>query len=257
MKVHLFGLPISTHRRLKEESGDWTDAVPDPHEFHATPISTNEYMSFTEGELDELARWVSDGFTHLVIPANREWRIIQERFRFDCRVHMARLWEPLKDITWDLLKERLHAATKLDEVWLRKISPNDLRHALLLPPSIFSTMRTTHQYWHKCEVYSEQRIKEAERLLGIVEKEHRRPDGKGKRCWIDARKWRYRIDPLKHGLSTADRAKGGSYRFCYEVPHGFHYDVTEDSGRPFTVPIDGEPQRLTHCNVTPWGHVRV
>lgn len=256
MKVHLFGLPISTHRRLKEESGDWNDAVPAPHEFHSTPISTNEYMSFTEGELRDLAGWVSKGFTHIIIPANRDWKIIQAKFQFDCRVHVARLWEPLRDINWALLKERLHERTKLDEAWLHKISPTDLRHALLLPPSVFLTVRTTHQYWHKCDVYSEERIEGAQELLGIVEKEHRRPDGKGGRSWVDARKWRYKVDPSKHGLSTADRTKGKSYRFCYEVPHGFHYDVTEDAGQSFTLQIDGKSQKLKHCNVTPWGHVR-
>jgi hypothetical protein len=206
--------------------------------------------------LDDLANWVSLGFTHIVTPANRKWKAIQERFQFDCRIHIARLWEPLQDITWDLLKERLHAATKIDEVWLSKISPSDLRHALLLPPTVLSTIRTTHEYWNKCDVYSPARIPEAERLLGIVGAEHRKPDGKGSRSWIDARKWRYRIDPSKHGRSTADRAKGNSYRFRYEVPRGFHYDVVEDAGGTFTVTVDGKPHKLTHCNVTPWGHIR-
>lgn len=256
MNVHLFGIPLSTHRRLKQESEGWQDAVPAPHRFRATPISTNEYAPFTNGEIRFLAAAVAEGFTHIVIPASRDWKVIQSYFQFDCRVHIARLWEPLKDITWDLLRERLHAATKLDELWLGKICPTDVRHALLLPPSVFATTRNTHRYWHRCDAYSEEQIMGAEELLKVVEKEHRQPDGSGGRSWIDGKKWRYRIDPSKHGLSAADRAKSKAYRFCYEVPPGFHYDVTDDAGRTFTIQIDGKQQEVTHCNVTPWGHVR-
>ena len=256
MNVHLFGLPLSTHRRLKQESEGWQEAVPAPHQFRATPISTNEYAQFTNGEMRDLAAAVAEGFTHIVVPASRDWKVIQRRFQFDCRVHIARLWEPLKDITWELLRERLHAATKLDDLWLEKVCPTDVRHPLLLPPPVFSTTRNTHRYWYRCDVYSEQQVQEAEELLEIVEKEHRRPDGSGGRSWIDGRKWRYRIDPSKHGLSTADRAKSKAYRFCYEVPPGFHYDVTDDAGRTFVILIDGTPQKMAHCNVTPWGHVR-
>ncbi len=256
MNVHLFGLPISTHRRLKQESDGWQDAVPTPHLFRSSPISTNEYASFTAGEIKDLIGAVAEGFTHIVIPANRDWKVIQSQFQFDCRVHIARLWEPLRDITWELLKERLHTVTKVDELWLQKVCPPDLRHALLLPPTVFSTTRDTNRYWHRCDVYSEDRITEAEQLLDKVEREHRKPDRDGGRSWTDGRKWRYRIDPSKHGLSTADRAKSKAYRFCYEVPPGFHFDVTDDAGRAFSIRIDGTPQRVTHCNVTPWGHVR-
>jgi hypothetical protein len=153
------------------------------------------------------------------------------------------------------LKERLHRATKLDEIWLGKLCPTDVRHPLLLPPSVFSTTRSTERYWQRCDVYSEEQIPEAEALLGVVEEEHRRPDGSGKRSWIDGRRLRYRIDHSKHGLSIADRAKRKAYRFCYEVPPGFHYDVMDDAERTFIIQIDGKPQKVAHCNVTPWGHV--
>ena len=43
MKVLLFGLPLSAHRRLKEDSGDWQEAVPEPHTFSSTPTDTNEH----------------------------------------------------------------------------------------------------------------------------------------------------------------------------------------------------------------------
>ena len=256
MKVHLVGLPLSTHRRLKIESNNWKDAVPSPHLFRSSPISTNAFDSFTEGEIKDVTAAIGEGFTHIVIPANRDWKVIQQRFQFDCRIHLARLWEPLKDITWELLKERLHAVTNLDEIWLEKLSPKDLKHSLLLPPTIFSTMHKTHSYWKICDIYSEDRMSAAEQLLHVVEKEHWRSDRNGHRSWIDERKRRYRIDPSKHGRSVADRSQLNSYRFCFEIPPGFHYDVTEDNQRAFRMEIDGNPQTISHCNVTPWGHVR-
>jgi hypothetical protein len=116
--------------------------------------------------------------------------------------------------------------------------------------------RTTSEYWHHCDVYSEDRLTGAEKLLEIVEKQHRTPDKQGGRSWLDSRNKRYRMDPSRHGRSEADRTGAKLYRFCFEIPQGFHFDVTEDSGRLFTVDIENVRHRLQHCNVTPWGRVR-
>lgn len=256
MNIHLFGLPISTHRRLEEESDGWKDAVPAPHLFRPTPISTNEHAPFTEGELKILRDAVGEGFTHIVIPGSRDWKVVQSRLQFDCRVHVARLWEPARDVTWRLLRESLHAAAKLDELWLRKVSPSDLRHPLLLPPAIFCTTRNTERYWYRCDVYSEERIPEAEQLLSVVEKEHRKADSTGRRSWIDGHKLRFKFDPSQHALSAGGRTGVKEYRFCYEVIPGFHYDVRADGGKAFIIKIGGKPTTVRHCNVTPWGHIR-
>jgi hypothetical protein len=256
VKVHLFGLPISTHRRLERESDGWKDAVPAPHVFSSMPLSTNEHVRFSKGELKDLRHIVDEGFTHIVVPGSRDWKTVRTSLEFDCRLHVARLWEPIRDITWKLLKDSLHTAARLDEEWLRKISPSDLRHPLLLPPTIFLTTAATDKYWHKCDIYSIDRIPEAEALLALVEKEHRKPDGTGGRSWMDARKLRFRFDPSKHALSASSRTGGREYRFCYEVIPGFHYDVREEGGRAFSINVGGKPAFVNHCNVTPWGHVR-
>lgn len=256
MNVHLFGLPISLHRRLKEESTDWEDAVPKGHRFRATPMESNEQGPFKQSELDELFKGVGEGFTHVVIPANRNWDAIRKRLQYDCRVHLARLRQPLRDLTWEILKDALHAIAAMDEEWLEKFCPKDLRDPLLLPPPVFATYQETAEYWRHCDTYATERFPAAERLLADVERHHRRPDGQGGRSWLDAQNRRYRYDPTRHGRSPADRENRKSYRFCCEVPAGFHYDLSHDNGRAFKIDIDGKSHTLTHCNITPWGTVR-
>jgi hypothetical protein len=256
MKVHLFGLPLSLHRRLKEESSNWHGALPDGHTFRATPTNSNSMGPFSEPELRELVEAVSEGFTHIVIPANRDWAEIKRRLQFDCRIHLARLRQPLRDLTWAILQENLHAIAKMDEMWLEKLSPKNVRHALLLPPTVFATTARTSEYWRHCDVYSHARFESAQELLSEVERQHRRPDRQGIRSWLDSRNRRFRIDPSKHGRSQSDRKQRKSFRFCWEVPPGFHYDVMDDSEKAFKIDIDGRSVTLLHCNITPWGNVR-
>jgi hypothetical protein len=257
LKIHLLGLPISAHRRLEKESGGWVDAVPQPHQFRSTPSSTNDGAPLTVREVKDLRAAVGEGFTHVVIPGSRNWTVVLEILQFDCRVHMARLREPIRDITWEKVKNSLHMAAKLDEIWLRKLAPSDLRHPLLLPPSMFGTTRDTERYWHRCDAYSAAEIAKAERLLQIVEREHRRTDSSGVRSWVDGRRLRFKFDPSKHAVSDASRKGGKDYRFCYELIPGFHYDVTDSDGKRFRIiDINGNSVLVDHCNVTPWGRVR-
>jgi hypothetical protein len=256
MKVLLVGLPLSTHTRLKAESDGWKDAVPPPHSFHSTPFSTNEHEAFSGRELRDLRQRSHDGFTHIVVPANRSWKVVQETLKYDCRVHIVRLWEPLRDVQWADLKKALYEIAALDEKWLAKIAPSDLRHPLLLPPTIFRASRGIEDYWSRCDVYAEDRIPMAEKLLTVVEREHRKPDNEGGRSWIDVRKLRYKFDPSRHATSSAVKSSGRDYRFCYHVVPGFHYDVRDDGGNIFLIDIGGKSLKVKHCNITPWGHVR-
>jgi hypothetical protein len=255
MRVHLFGLPISLHRRLKESSREWEEAVPVGHSFRATPVQSNEMSAFSDTEIREIETAVEEGFTHIIIPANRSWAEINRRFQFDCRIHVARLREPLRDLTWPMLKESLHRAVEMDEIWLDKFCPRDLRHPLLLPPTVFEPEKDTTGYWAQCDVYRTDRFEWAERLLSEVEKRHRLPDGEGKRTWVDARGRRFRFDPSKHGRSGTNRAGKKAFRFCFEVPIGFHYDVATDKDGYFTVMINGKLESVRHCNANPWGRV--
>src|SRR5450759_66276 len=49
--------------------------------------SASEFR-FKQAELSELFKGVGEGFTHVVIPANRNWDSIRKRFQFDCRINL-------------------------------------------------------------------------------------------------------------------------------------------------------------------------
>lgn len=256
MKVHLFGLPKSAHIRLKAESAEWADAVPSPHKFRATPLLSNDLGDVGKSDIDELAKAIGEGFTHIVLAGVREWKKIYASLQYDCRIHLTRIVGSLRGVAWSTLQQSLHSIVAVDETWLARLSPRTLKHPLLLPPSTFATSRETADFWRHCDVYSEDLFSAGEQILGEVEKYHLRPDPQGARSWLDNRHKRYRIDRSKHARSEAERSGAKSYRFCFELPPGFHYDVSDDSGNPFVVLIDGRPCKVTHCNITPWGRVR-
>src|SRR5205085_4478302 len=116
------------------------------------------------------------------------------QFEFDCRIHLLRFSEPVQDLIWPKLRAALHTVVELETAWLARVSPHDLRHPLLLPPSVFSTHRDVSNYWKICDTYSVKGLPKAEAILSSVDRYHRRPDSKGIRCWLDNKKRRFRFD---------------------------------------------------------------
>ena len=148
MKIVLFGLPISTQERFKAESNNWAGAIPGAHSFRSVPLTTNSNVPFTKGELEDLKLAVEDGFTHIVIPGRSDWKVVRQLFRFDCRVHSVPVDVPLREMSWKFMRTRLHEIAALDEVWVARISPTDLRHALLLPRSA-PELRRMASFWRR------------------------------------------------------------------------------------------------------------
>jgi len=116
VKIVLFGLLISTQARFKAESNNWGDAVPAAHSFRSVPLTTSSNIPFTKGELEDLKLAVVDGFTHIVIPGHSDWKVVQQRFRFDRRVHSVPMDVPLREMSWEFMRTRLHENAGLDEV---------------------------------------------------------------------------------------------------------------------------------------------
>lgn len=255
MRIQLAGLPLSAHRRLYEESSGWTDAVPGAHHFSPTPASSSTPNDLSSSDRREILRKVEQGYVHIVMPGIRAWKDFRRCIEFECRIHILRLPSPLRQIQWSDLRSELHRVVELEEKWLQRIGPSDVNHALLLPPDQFEPEKRCANYWHHCDVYAESGIEKAESILQAVKSHHRKPDGPG-RSWLDSRSLRFRIDPSRHGLSPNERSAKQSYRFCFAVPLGFHFDVSHDKGRQFTLIKDGAPHRFTRVNVTPWGHLR-
>jgi hypothetical protein len=61
---------------------------------------------------------------------------------------------------------------------------------------------------------------------------------------------------VMHARTAQERKGTASYRFCFPLPPGFHYDVVHDAGVPFEIEIDGRRESVLHVNISPFGHVR-
>jgi hypothetical protein len=174
---------------------------------------------------------------------------------FDCRVHSIRISGDLSKLTWPSLREELKRVVELDEEWLLKVAPRDVHHQMLLPPTFFVPNSGVSGFWKHCDTYKLDAISHAEKLLKKVEQFHRRRSEGGPRVWIDARSREFGIDRSYHSLSVEERGGETRHRFCFLLPHGFHYDVSK-GGRYFEVTFDGRTRTLDHVNVTPWGALR-
>jgi hypothetical protein len=78
------------------------------------------------------------------------------------------------------------------------------------------------------------------------------------RSLLDGSGRQFRFDPARHALSPQERAKERRFRFCFEVPSGFHCDVEHQSGGEFSLKdhLGALFQKIRHANVDPWGSVR-
>ncbi len=255
MQLHLCGLPLKLHRRLKEESLDWENALPEPHRLLVTPINSPSPRPFKRAEVDEIRTAVGEGFTHIVLLGTRDWKSIANGLEFDCRVHTLRIQVDYHSMAWEDVRAALREVVDLDTEWKVRVAPSDLRHQLLLPPTFFSTDRQTRNFWKFCDVYSKGQIESAAELLRLVDRVHRKRSD-GERVWVDARRLEYSVDPSLHSRANEERGGGALYRFCFPLPQGFHFDVRAHDGKRFEALIGERIRKVDYVNVTPWGHVR-
>jgi len=254
VKIQLCGLPLSVHRRLMEESNDWDMGHEWVHTLRATPINHTSPRPFTLAELGEIAAAVGEGFTHIALAATRDWRRVAEDLKFDCRVAILRPVESNGVLSWPALRDEIWRAVAIEEIWLAQIAPRDVQHQLLLPPPVFTTHKGVHLYWEACDTYKVSGIEAAEKILKNVTSVHRKRRD-GQMVWVDAKGRDYKIDRSFHSRSQDDRQGVRRYRFCFQIPPGFHYDVSKN-GDTFDMELEGRAVSMTHANVTPWGYVR-
>ena len=259
MKLQFIGLPLAAHRRLKPQFDDWTASLIPNHKIIAVPSVDNNRPNVPKAELSEVQARVQGGHVHLGVVPNREvWAAMYKEFRFDCRVVKLPLSDPVNSITWDELRQALMDMIEFEQRWLDQICPTDLRSPLLLPPPSFEPARALNDYWSKCDVYRDYaRLGMAHDLLGRVRASHRRRREGSGQGWVDSKRRHFAFDPARHALSPVERTGRQHYRFCFNLPAGFHFDVQHELKQEFTLhDRTGVLHRGVHLNVDPWGRVR-
>jgi hypothetical protein len=259
VKLQLIGLPLAAHRRLKPQFEEWAAALSPNHSILAVSSVDDKRRNLPKADLPEVHERVQGGFVHLgVVPGRQVWDAVYKAFKFDCRVRLLPLSDPINSITWEELQQVLIDMIEFEQRWLDMICPTDLRNPLLLPPPSFEPDRDLNDYWSKCDVYRDAaQLGIAHELLNKVRTRHRKPREKSGQVWVDSKSRRFAFDPARHARSPLERTGRKRYRFCFNLPAGFHFDVQHESEREFILQDRmGASHRGRHLNVDPWGSVR-
>lgn len=256
-RVQIMGLPLPTYRKLKPDFDAWRTNLEDGVEVRAVPSPSEESWNYRLGEaaVNNAVKNLDQGFTHILVPLSyREVPHLRRRFRYELRVIGLTL--DMRNLTWPALKSELERAISFERKWCRIARPSDVRHPLLLPPPSFEVHRDVGDFWKECDCYGQSaELTKVHNLLDKVWRRHRKKVGR-KQLWMDTAKRCFRWDQSRHALTPDERSGRSRFRFCFEVPAGFHYDVTHERGESFTVLGTSGSFVSRHANVDPWGGIR-
>lgn len=258
MRLQLAAIPLATYRRLKDDLTVWSESLEPTHQIRVTP-SKNRYLPIIEApEIRDMEAAAQEGFVHILLVPTRWWRTASQHFRFDCRVAILDVSGDLRTLEWPALRAAMETCLEFEERWIHVVRPPDLRHPLLLPPPSFEPSRRIGDFWTACDVYRDTtRIGEAHDTLQRVISLHRNHESGIGPFWKDERNRRFCFDRNLHAMTPEERAGMRRFRFCLEVPRGFHFDVVHESGGRFCISdFRGNLHTVTRSNVDPWGRVR-
>ena len=253
LKVQLVGLPQSSHTRLRASIDSWAEAS--NIDLRHLPSHNPRVPETREGEITQSVR---DGYVHILVVPCRTAGNVARTFEFDCRVILLQSKTDLIVISWNELQSLLSNAIEFERKWINIARPTDINAPLLLPPPSFAVHNVLTNFWKHCDCYrSTELLTHANNLLQQMRSLHRRSDGTGS-FWLDRSDRVFRpTRRARHGRSPEERLGAFRFRFCFEVPVGFHYDVTHQHGREFS--LQGAQEHyssLDRANVDPWGYVR-
>ena len=146
----------------------------------------------------------------------------------------------------------LQKIVDFEEQWRADIRPTGVDSPLLLPECSFDGNATTEAMWKRAHYVrpTDDFIEEVANLIQLFRRTHHRSSG----SWLDEASRQFVVPEQFHGV--ADRRD--RWKFTFEVPLGFHYDVRHNKGREFRV-VDhsGVQHRFKrYTNVDCHGHVR-
>jgi hypothetical protein len=242
------GLPQRQHTRLRTAIDRWAGErgavirhVPSAH----PKLATIDGIPW-----DEVNRNIQDGFTRLVLPASmRDVPSIVREHRYGPRTIVLRLGEfPSQAIA------QLDAMLDFEITWRERLEPKDRNSPLHLPTPSFEPADVIGDYWAAANCYGDQSaISLAEAGIARVLAEHRRTEVGVGVYWVDRMRRRFAVDKSYHSRAVTERAGRSSIRFCYSRPAVFHFDVTGDREKPFSIwLVGGRQQRATRMNISAW-----
>ena len=147
----------------------------------------------------------------------------------------------------DMIEEHL----AFERLWRDKLRPQGVDAPSLLPESSFSP-KSCNDMWARIRsvhLYND----DLDRIFLLTR--HFRDSHYGKGRWEDSRGLQFRVAPARHGA----RPPYGRFKFSYQFPEGFHYDVrSTEANRDFTIKdVEGKPHRFqAYTNIDCHGSVR-
>jgi hypothetical protein len=182
-------------------------------------------------------------------------KVVSDYFR--CRTLSAGILEELYP-TPAAAVATLNQALAEEELWAQLIRPSNVTHPLLLPHRVFISMAAYDDAWRAAaEASSDRQIRDVAVFVQNFGDAHRarRQTGKGRVYNSETGlQWDYR--GARHGVAPTPR----NWKFSFELPTGFHYDVMGFRGGAFELTdINKKILRVTsggHANIDPHGWSR-
>lgn len=249
------GLPLEIDRRIQSALKHGSHFAPD---WQIQWIRSNSRMpGLAPSQLDGAAQAASNlGGAHLLIFRGRERQ--EETLANDKLGRYFRLrWLDrllLKLIPHQIDEFLQHIESVLVEEieWIKTVKPTDESRCLLLPECAFSAAADVRHLWTAATEPGIERIRLAARVSERFATTHWR----GPRAWIDSDGRVFDHRGARHGVAPFPRA----WKFSYQVPTGFHFDVTSRDSRGVSLrAFDGHRHSVSssgHINIDPHGYVR-
>lgn len=260
IKIQVVAFPGTPYRRLR----------PELEKFQAGGLPENLALRFVQSrndyiaeigarEVNEIAENVQAGYVHIAAFPTRDMPALRP-FELDCRVIKLVVSPNFRTLTADEVGQAVLQATDYEERWCQVVRPDDWHHPLCLPRPSFGVHADIHDYWKTCDCYKEtSKLTTANDVLQKVISRHRGSQKGEGTYWVDTHSRRFKVDRALHGMTAAQRNGRKSFRFAWEVPMGFHYDVRHtDEGKKFSIQAAAMHHHgCIRANVNCWGEVWV
>ncbi len=138
--------------------------------------------------------------------------------------------------------------------WRESVRPGDVGSPLILPECSFETKGVLRTTWIRA-FDARERQDQIDRVAKLIDYFRSTYYLKGKGRWIDAEKKAFDYRGRRHAFREPE---GRRWKYTFEVPTGFHFDVESERGGKFYLTDATGAYRVfeEHANVDCHGYVR-